>query len=71
MGSCREPVGRAWTESRRESFYLGSEERVSGVEGDTQTEFHYRDLPDVIAALIDLRDNEPDGTVEFGKPEVT
>lgn len=57
MGFCREAIGRAWTETRRESFYLGVDD-LRCIEGATQVEFHYRDLDDMIAALIDLRDND-------------
>lgn len=59
MGFCRERIGKAHVESRRESFYFG----VAYEEGtdpcpSVYGEVEYNDLDDLIAALVDLRDND-------------
>ena len=63
MGFVRDSVGRITIESRRESFYIHDD---SGNEGENplifprteNPEVDYRALDDLIAALIELRDND-------------
>jgi len=65
MGFIREEFGKVAVESRRESFYVhwGSEDESDAVldriwTDEVHPEFPYESLDDLIAALVDLRDND-------------